>query len=393
MRKLLIKLFDIFFYLAITVFLVGLLIFPKPVSAVVIDTLAVCGNVILPSLFPFFVLSSMIITSGFAAKIGPVFSGFMKHVFGLPGCSGIAFFLGILSGYPVGANTAISLYQSGQCTKNEAERLLAFCNNTGPAFILGTVGAGIWKDVRVGILLYTCQTIASVITGVIFRFYHSKQKSGAPFHQKRKPPLRSRSDIFVTAVKSSAENVFYICAFIMFFAVVIELLTQLKFIPFISHVFASLLSFTPYGNEISSNLVKGFFEVTTGVRLAGKGAAVIPIRLAVTGAILSWAGLSVHCQVLSFLSGSGLSATPYILGKFAQSLIGAAITYAAAIFYPIRIPVIGSGSMPIRNLSGMDLKSTLLSSLSIFCACLIFLGLSLVITFLKSTGKRNKRHV
>jgi len=389
MKRIYAKIFDMFFYLLLGALLVGLIIFPKQVSQVVMDTCVLCFNVILPSLFPFFVFASLIINSGLASLIGRSFGGIMKFVFGLPGSSGIAFFLGILSGYPVGANTAISLYKAGECSKSEAERLLAFCNNTGPAFILGSVGLGIWKNSQVGILLYVCQIAASIITGILFRFYKGSDEKNIKRKTKKNTAM-NKTDIIVHSIKSSAQNVFYICAFIVFFAVVIELLSQFKVIPAISSLLASLLPFSKSANELANYLVKGFFEVTTGTKLAGEGSALAPLRLAVTGAILSWAGLSVHCQVLSFLSGSGLSVYPYILGKFIQAIIGAVITYIAAIFYPFQIPVMNTGSIPLKNLEILTFSKTLYYSAIVLFSCMLFFALSFLCTILKNSGKQRK---
>ena len=80
----------------------------------------------------------------------------------------------------MGARTAIALYEKGQCSKTEAERLLAFCNNSGPAFIFGVVGAGVFASGKIGLLLYLIHLLASLCVGVLFRFY--KAPDGAGLH-------------------------------------------------------------------------------------------------------------------------------------------------------------------------------------------------------------------
>ncbi len=54
----------------------------------------------------------------------------------------------------MGAKSVIALYENGTCSKVEAERLLSFCTNSGPAFIFGIVGAGVFSGGRIGLLLY-----------------------------------------------------------------------------------------------------------------------------------------------------------------------------------------------------------------------------------------------
>ncbi len=108
----------------------------------------------------------------------------MRPLFHVSGACASAFALGFIGGYPVGAKTAISLYENGMCTKTEAERLLAFCNNSGPAFILGVVGAGVFASSRVGVLLYLAHAAASICIGILFRFTRPAQppggRSGSP---------------------------------------------------------------------------------------------------------------------------------------------------------------------------------------------------------------------
>ncbi|MDR1299354.1 MAG: sporulation protein, partial [Oscillospiraceae bacterium] len=107
--------------------------------------LELCANVIVPSLFPFFVLSSLMVDTGAARRIGAPLGRVMRPLFNVRGECAAAVVLGIIGGYPVGARTVINLYENGDCSKAEAERLLSFCNNSGPAFIFGVVGAGVFS--------------------------------------------------------------------------------------------------------------------------------------------------------------------------------------------------------------------------------------------------------
>ena len=149
----------------------ALLVDPQSAMKAARSGLALCGNVIIPSLFPFFVLSSLVVDLGLAGYLGRLLERVMRPLFRVNGACASALALGFIGGYPVGARTAISLYQSGMCSRTEAQRLLAFCNNSGPAFILGVVGAGVFASSRVGVLLCLAHALASVCVGVLFRFY------------------------------------------------------------------------------------------------------------------------------------------------------------------------------------------------------------------------------
>ena len=151
----------------------ALMLYPQPAMEAARSGLRLCYNVIIPSLFPFFVLSSLVVELGLAGYLGRLLEGLMRPLFRVGGACASAVALGFIGGYPVGAKTAIGLYESGQCTRTEAERLLAFCNNSGPAFILGVVGTGVFASSRVGVLLYLAHAAASCCVGLLFRFYRS----------------------------------------------------------------------------------------------------------------------------------------------------------------------------------------------------------------------------
>ena len=157
----------------------GIVAFPTDTAEAARNGLLLCAQVIIPSLFPFFVLSGVVIETGLVHWIGRALEGVMRPIFRVNGAGATALALGVIGGYPVGATCAISLYEKRLCTKTEAERLLGFCNNSGPGFILGAVGIGIFLDMRVGILLYGIHILACLLTGFLFRFYRYGDRPGA----------------------------------------------------------------------------------------------------------------------------------------------------------------------------------------------------------------------
>ena len=142
---------DILLGLGLLLSAAALVVWPQQSMGAMKDGLKLCANVIVPSLFPFFVLSSLVVELGMSRYLGRLLEPVMAPLFRVNGSCATALALGFVGGYPVGARTAISLYENGQCSKTEAERMLAFCNNCGPAFILGVVGTGIFGSC----LLYT----------------------------------------------------------------------------------------------------------------------------------------------------------------------------------------------------------------------------------------------
>ena len=113
---------------------------PGTVAQAARDGLRLCAAVMIPSLFPFFVISNLFVRRGYHQYVTACLRPVMEPVFGLAPEGASALALGAVGGYPIGAATAFQLYDEGILSEKEAARLLAFCNNAGPGFIFGVVG-------------------------------------------------------------------------------------------------------------------------------------------------------------------------------------------------------------------------------------------------------------
>lgn len=268
------------------------------------DALALCAQSVIPALFPFFVVSSLFIDLGCAAVLGRSLAPIMRRLFGVSGAGGTAFLLGIIGGYPVGGRTAGELYRSGQCEREECERLLAFCNNAGPSFILGIAGLGCFGSVRVGAWLYLIHVGAAVMVGLLFR--STSRQMGRP--EKTETPRWA--DALIQAVRGGAMSMVNICAFVVFFLVILRLFSR----------------FT----GIQHGAILGIVEMTNGIlRLANDRRGFIW-----AAGLLGWGGLSVHCQTAAVLSGSGLSLKRYFIGKALQAAISMAAAWPVSLLLP-----------------------------------------------------------
>ena len=122
--------------LGLCVLLVWFLADAVGVRASVGEALSLCARSVVPSLFPFMVVSSLLLSLGFGELAAPWLAGLMEPLFRVPGAGSAALLLGLVGGYPIGAKTAADLYRGGLASREEAERLLAFCNNSNPVFLI-----------------------------------------------------------------------------------------------------------------------------------------------------------------------------------------------------------------------------------------------------------------
>ncbi len=288
----------------------GLLLWSRPVAASITQTVGICTQVLLPSLYPFFVLSNLLVSTGVVHRLSPLFSPWTTRLFGLPGCCGAAVLLGMVGGYPVGAKVVTELYQKGCCDKKDALHTLRFCNNAGPAFLIGAVGAGLLKDAALGVLLYGLHLISALLLGLIF---HDKsyivKKNNFTDNTSGK---RSLIPCFLTSVTTAFASFLNVCAFVFLFAVILCLIRQL---PFIGRL-----------NTLWQGLLFGFLELTAGAELLTQAALARKIRLAALSFVCGWGGCSVQLQTIQLLREAGLPCRSYLKSKLLHGGLSAMIS-------------------------------------------------------------------
>ena len=379
------KIFDALTVLGLLAVTAGLLIYPSMSVSAAGEGVELCFNVLIPSLFPFFVISNLTVELGLADRLGRALSPVMEPLFNVGGACAPALLLGFIGGYPVGARTVIALYQSGRCSKAEAERMLAFCNNSGPAFIFGVVGAGIFSSSRVGLTLYLIHMAASVAVGLIFRSHGEREirRVSGP----RTAPLPFPA-AFVKSVSSAFSGCLGICGFVIFFTVFIKLLVASGLLDGLARLLGGALGFAGFDAQWARLLLTGCIELTSGV-WSLRDAPALGASIAMAAFMLGWAGLSVHCQVLSFLSSTGLSARTYILGKLLHGLISAALAGMLAPFITRGATVGTFLAQQVEEMSRADFASVFLSS-ALFSAGVLAVFLIIALISLKIGGKNGK---
>lgn len=314
--------------------LLGLVMFAPEAADGVRKGLKIATGTALPALFPFFVAGSLMVRTGLSAAIGRMAVKPFHRVYGLPGAGAAALALGLLGGYPVGAQVTVQLFQNGQLERDEAERLLGFVNCSGPAFLVSMCGTAVCGSVKAGFLLYAMHVAAALMTGLAL--------TRAPATQPRpaKPaPVEPFTPAFVGAVGDGLATALRVSSFVVFFAVLLSLGEALGVLGSFAAVLAPVLRLAGLPREGAEAFACGLVELTNG--LAALPELGLPARglFPLVSALVGFGGLSVHCQTLSILSGSGLSARPYFVGKLLHAVISYALASVWCAALPRSLPV------------------------------------------------------
>ncbi len=254
------------------------------------EALALCGGAVIPALFPFMAVAALLVALGFGEWLSPYLAGLMA-LFRQPGPAGSALLLGLVGGYPVGARTAAELYQKGLLTADEAERLLGFCNNSNPVFLVSVLGSGVFGDVRIGVWLWLIHVLAALLTGLFFRGPKAPTRRRKPFSApmvREMPPFQTA---FVDAVRGACGTMLSVCGFVVLFYVLARPLAAL-------------------GGTAGAALV-GCMELFSVTPLLTADR----IGFILAAGCAGWGGLSIQCQTAAVLDGSGLRVRNCVFGK------------------------------------------------------------------------------
>lgn len=288
------KIFSVLQSFGVLAAFVLLIIYPRESSRAAAKALDTCIRTLIPSLFPFFVLSGLMRLPEKA--LAPL----TGRLFKVSGACAVPILTGLVSGYPVGAASVVSLYRSGLCRKDEAERLIAFCNNAGPAFIFGVVGVTVFKNSRAAMLLFLVNAAVSLTVGIIMGIGRRPSAS--------LPAAQTGRLSFTASVKTAIGSVLNVSAFVVFFAVYIKLASL--------HIHIA--------SPAMRSLLTGFAELSSGL-MSLNGFS--PLNMALASAMLGWGGISVHCQVMSFTCDTDLSLRKYFSARLLHGAMCACLTY------------------------------------------------------------------
>ncbi len=330
-----------------------ILILKSPDSAIeyIGNGLVLCVRTVIPSLFPFMVISELIVTSGLGELFGKYLNRPIKRIFGISGASVCAVLLGAFCGFPIGARTTAALLDQGCISKKEASRLLTFCNNPSSAFLINAVGVSLYSNRTIGVVLYAITLFNAFLIGISQRFLASEQEKDNAYEIKIYP---GGITAFTSSVTHAAEGMLIVCAYVVFFSSLVGCFADI----------ISALGFAP----ASVALLYGILELSGGVSAASAlGLGISGVCLAAF--VVGWSGLSVHFQVISVCSGRGLSFRGYFVAKLIQGLLNSISAYAVFTLFPqLLIPPAESTLQPVA--AGSVASPYIVAVLLIFAAAL-----------------------
>ncbi len=284
----------------LVLFIILIFTFPQESKNGVVSGILLCGNVVIPALFPFTVCVLMLLKSGFS-KIFGFLRYPIKKIFGLNTCEFSAMFLSLIGGYPIGAKVLEETCNQGYTTTKRAETMLRYCINAGPAFIVLAVGNGILHSKSLGCILLTSHILTSVIIALISSRALKKDMKEASVQTE----ALSFGDNFVLSTCEAASTLFNICAFVILFSAISGITESIN-IPFLKYI-ANLLEITSAVSKTKNIYFISF--------------------------LLGFGGISIWLQVICCCKKIKIKILNLILSRLAHGAVSVIITYLQLRFF------------------------------------------------------------
>ncbi len=283
--------------LGIAVFGLIVIIHPRIASEGVKNGLILLGEKLIPALFPFMIVSGYMAESPVTRLTARRLDKAAHRFFRTGSYSLVAFILGCMGGYPIGARIIREFRQKGYLSEAESTRLFIWCINPGISFVVTAVGTFMLGNTMSGIIIYISCVLSSIVLGIFSGFFCKGDRSTP---ENNTPPV-SNGHIFIKAVSGSVESMLGLCGWVLFFSTVCEACNQL------------------IGNAGFRLLINSVAEVTLGCRTTITAGLPLPVICAV----ISFGGLAVASQISPQLAECGVKLKTYICWRIAGGALSA----------------------------------------------------------------------
>ncbi len=292
----------------------AIIVFSDQVIEAVSFSLTIWTKNLFPSLFPFFVVSNLLLQYGFVDVLSHSIGRIMPRLFSQPKQSSFVLAISLISGFPSGAKYTKELWEKKLITTEEASRLLSFTHYSNPLFILGMIGSLLLGNIQLGVILLFSHVASGIMVGCLV----SKRDRNYQSKSYILPSSTSRPSLggaLTNSIQDAVSTLFLLLGIVTVFLVLSTILEQ-------------VFTFDPYLKAI----ICGILEMTQGVKYM----SALPIselaKLIWMGIFTSFGGLSVHMQVLSILSGSKIKYKYFFFSRLLHALICAILVSILYLF-------------------------------------------------------------
>ena len=289
-------------------------------SSSVIDSARFSFNMwkdnIFPSLFPFFVISNLLINYGFVEFISELFKPIMNKLFKMKGEASFVFILSLLSGFPSNAKYTLELYNNNIIDAKEATKLLTFTHFPNPLFVIGTVALSFLGNKKLGFIILASIYLSNIIIGIMYRYYHPTNNNSkvsfknAYYNMRKRYKYNKTFGVILTKTLVDSINMLLL------------ILGTISLFLILNKIIVNVFGLNDYFRALSSSIL----EMTGGLKYTSLLDISIKLKVVLTSMILAFGGLSIHTQIYSIICETDIKFLPYFLSRFVHVILSALLS-------------------------------------------------------------------
>ena len=261
---------------------------------------------LLPTLFPFFIITDILSYYGFMEYIAKLFGNIMK-LFKLPKQTSYILFMSLFSGFPGNSKLIKELLDHQSLTINDANKLLTFTHFSNPLFIIGTVGTLYLHNQKLALIILLVHYLTNIIIGLLFRNIYPENTLNTQSLNREKIPFIK---LLTNSINMAFANLIIILGIIIVFSLFVNIMTiNLKISAF------------------NKSILFSFLEITKGLQLITDLSISVSIKATLITFFLSFGGISIHLQVMSILKDYKINYYLYFISRIMHASISSIIIY------------------------------------------------------------------
>ncbi len=282
--------------------LIAILTNPKEIINAGIFSLEIWKKNIFPSLFPFFIISDLLVNYGFVNLLGNLLKKPIEKLFHLRSVCAFVIMMSLISGFPSSAKYIAKLYKEKIITLKEANHLIIFSHFSNPLFIMGTIFS-LLNDQKICFFILLSHYSANIIIGILLREKNFKIDKSLWYSEKKS---------FITTFKNSIDTTIntlaYILGTITFFLVLTTILFKYIQLPL-----------------LFKNILRGFLEITQGIKYVCEMPITNELKGCIMTGFLSFGGLCIHMQVIGIIKDIKIKYSKYFFSRILHVFLAISI--------------------------------------------------------------------
>ena len=251
------------------------------------------------SIFPFIILSDILYYFNYDLFLKKIFGNIISKLFNVSKNASIIYILSILTSHPGNAIYIKGMLDNKTIDEEDATKILRATYFPSIAFVIGSIGIGIYHDIRIGIILHLITFLNNILIGVFLR--GKKKCNDIEYVKQNKLTLQ---ETLSNSISKGINTSYIILGNIIIFTILVNLLNHYLNI-----------------NSTVLAIISGMLEMTNGIFMIGNLNINLTYKVILTSFILNFSGLSIIFQTSSILSKYKINIKKILIVKLIFSII------------------------------------------------------------------------